>query len=163
MSDRLTQLQDAVNQLAEHFCNSIGVLQQNAPSGSFSTLEKPAHKEAAASDESIQLFCQLIVRTAKDIDFLVDALPSEQSTHESQIANLQKLEEENQDAAKNLKLCVEHAEKQLASIQHALLDVANAQLAARQIEANLVCGVTPTTSLPNSETITGDFSDIPQR
>ena len=39
-SDRLTQLQDAVNFQAENFCNSIGILQQVASGTTFPEFEK---------------------------------------------------------------------------------------------------------------------------
>jgi len=44
-------------QLAEHFCNSIGILQQNAPPGSFAGLEKAGNKEAGVTNEGESLTC----------------------------------------------------------------------------------------------------------
>ena len=48
------------------------------------------------------LFAQLIARTAKDIEVLIDSLPSEESSAELQSASLIKLEEENREASKRL-------------------------------------------------------------
>nr|CAB3263733.1 mediator of RNA polymerase II transcription subunit 21-like [Phallusia mammillata] len=164
MSDRLTQLQDAVNQLADHFCNSVGILQQTAPPGTFAGLEKSGNKApAVTNDETIALFSNLIMRTAKDVDILIDSLPSEDSTPDLQAACLMQLEKENQEAAEKLRVYVRNGEQQLARVQNALVEIAQAQLAARKLEANLVCGTSPSTSLPNSSEVTGDFSDMPQR
>ena len=48
------------------------------------------------------LFAQLIARTAKDIEVLIDSLPSEESSAELQSASLLKLEEENKEASQRL-------------------------------------------------------------
>uniref|UniRef100_A0A674HC99 Mediator of RNA polymerase II transcription subunit 21 n=1 Tax=Taeniopygia guttata TaxID=59729 RepID=A0A674HC99_TAEGU len=94
MADRLTQLQDAVNSLADQFCNAIGVLQQCGPPASFSNIQTAINKDQGVNptEEYAQLFAALIARTAKDIDVLIDSLPSEEST-----AALQKLETRAQD------------------------------------------------------------------
>ena len=52
----------------------------------------------------------------------------------TQAAALIKLEDENQEAAKKLRAYVQQGEEELAQIQHALVDIAQAQLAARKIE-----------------------------
>ncbi|NXW00966.1 MED21 polymerase, partial [Fregetta grallaria] len=84
MADRLTQLQDAVNSLADQFCNAIGVLQQCGPPASFSNIQTAINKDQPANPTEgtsyAQLFAALIARTAKDIDVLIDSLPSEEST-----------------------------------------------------------------------------------
>uniref|UniRef100_A0A8D0BTE3 Mediator of RNA polymerase II transcription subunit 21 n=1 Tax=Salvator merianae TaxID=96440 RepID=A0A8D0BTE3_SALMN len=87
MADRLTQLQDAVNSLADQFCNAIGVLQQCAPPASFSNIQTAINKDQPANptEEYAQLFAALIARTAKDIDVLIDSLPSEESTAALQV------------------------------------------------------------------------------
>ena len=48
-----------------------------------------------------------------------------------------KLEEENQDGAEKLRTLVARGEQELAQIQQALVDIAEAQLAARKIEVTL--------------------------
>lgn len=87
MSDRLTQLQDAVNMQAENFCNSVGIIQQFAKPSFFPDFDKKASpsQESSPGEDYPQLFAQLIARTAKDIDILIDSLPSEESTPELQV------------------------------------------------------------------------------
>ncbi|XP_002739900.1 mediator of RNA polymerase II transcription subunit 21-like [Saccoglossus kowalevskii] len=126
MADRLTQLQDAVNQLADHFCNSIGVLQESSVPGKFSGFDKQEQQQQA-EDNSL-LFAQLIARTAKDIDVLIDSLPSEDATVELQNASIQRLENENEEAARKLKDIVRKGEILLERIQSALKEIADAQL-----------------------------------
>ena len=69
------------------------------------------------------LFAQMIARTAKDIEVLIESLPSEESTAELQAAGLQHLEQESDVAGEQLKDTVAAGEKLLASIQAALHDI----------------------------------------
>ncbi|XP_041347912.1 mediator of RNA polymerase II transcription subunit 21-like [Gigantopelta aegis] len=135
MADRLTQLQDAVNQQADHFCNSIGILQQCAQPSPLTEFEKPAGKVPAPPQEDYAvLFSKLIARTAKDIDVLIDSLPSEESTFELQMASLRKLEMENQESSKHLESVVHSGEVLLENIQNALHDIAQSQLYCQAME-----------------------------
>ncbi|KAJ8042962.1 Mediator of RNA polymerase II transcription subunit 21 [Holothuria leucospilota] len=137
MADRVTQLQDAVNQMAEHFCNSIGVLQQNAAPSKFQQPEKQGATETpAVQDDFTQLFAQLIARTAKDIDVLIESLPSEESTAELQNASLKRLEQENKEAAQKLADLVKRGDTLLLRIQEALSEIAEAQLRTKSSLSN---------------------------
>ncbi|XP_077355869.1 mediator of RNA polymerase II transcription subunit 21 [Festucalex cinctus] len=133
MADRLTQLQDAVNSLADQFCNAIGVLQQCAPPASFSNIQTSINNDQPANqtEEYAQLFAALIARTAKDVDVLIDSLPSEESTAALQVASLRQLEEENHEAAARLKEVVTRGDMLLEKIQSALADIAQSQLRTR--------------------------------
>ncbi|KAH9502842.1 Mediator of RNA polymerase II transcription subunit 21 [Bulinus truncatus] len=139
MADRLTQLQDAVTQQAEHFFNSIGVLQQCAPSSPFPGFEKPGCKPSSPppQEDYAALFAKLITRTAKDIDVLIDNLPSEDSSTELQVASLQKLEIENQEEAEKLEEIVKRGEELLKTIQKSLEGIAASQLFSQALESNL--------------------------
>ncbi|XP_064619688.1 mediator of RNA polymerase II transcription subunit 21-like [Lineus longissimus] len=139
MADRLTQLQDSVNQLADHFCNGIGVLQQSATPGSFPGFEKTGNKTPTeSSDDYAPLFAQLIARTAKDIDVLIDSLPSEESSTDLQAACLRRLEAENNDAARRLEEVVKRGETVLEQIQQALHEIALSQLESQSLEYEAV-------------------------
>ncbi|MBZ3884634.1 Mediator of RNA polymerase II transcription subunit 21 [Sciurus carolinensis] len=141
MADRLTQLQDAVNSLADQFCNAIGVLQQCGPPASFNNIQTAINKDQPANptEEYAQLFAALIARTAKDIDVLIDSLPSEESTaayrfknlYLIKAASLYKLEEENHEAATCLEDVVYRGDMLLEKIQSALADIAQSQLKTR--------------------------------
>ncbi|NWV35665.1 MED21 polymerase, partial [Grantiella picta] len=140
MADRLTQLQDAVNSLADQFCNAIGVLQQCGPPASFSNIQTAINKDQPANPTEgksgclqlyAQLFAALIARTAKDIDVLIDSLPSEESTAALQAASLYRLEEENHEAAARLEEVVYRGDVLLEKIQSALADIAQSQLKTR--------------------------------
>jgi mediator of RNA polymerase II transcription subunit 21 len=134
MTDRLTQLQEAVNCQAENLCNAIGILQQYAPPSPFPEFERPApdnaEKQQQPTEDYPRMFAQCIVRTAKDIDVLIDSLPSEDSTPELQAACLRRLELDNQEAAAKLEDAVKRCEKLLEKVQGILRNVARAQLAA---------------------------------
>ena len=134
MADRLTQLQDCVNHLAEHFCNSIGIIQQTAPKSSIQNdLQKPNPAADTNQEGHSQLFATLISHAVKDIDFLIEALPSEKSTSELQMQSLAQLEQENDAAGVELKKTVEEGQALLDEIRKALSDISQEVLQSRGV------------------------------
>ncbi|XP_050315841.1 mediator of RNA polymerase II transcription subunit 21 [Anthonomus grandis grandis] len=130
MADRLTQLQDCINQQAEHFCNSIGLLQKYAPPSKFPNFDRSGSQtpQQQTQEDYVQLFTTLIPRCAKDIDTLIESLPSEENSIELQLSSLRQLEQENQEAADRLDAVVRSGQELLEKIQAALSDIAQAQL-----------------------------------
>ncbi|KAL6266017.1 hypothetical protein P5V15_002869 [Pogonomyrmex californicus] len=129
MADRLTQLQDTINQQAEHFCNSVGILQQYSTPSKFPGFDRIGTPQPHQSQEDYAaLFANLIARCAKDIDTLIESLPSEESSQELQVASLSRLEQENQQAGEQLEEVVKQGETLLQRIQVALQDIAQSQL-----------------------------------
>uniref|UniRef100_A0A1B6KCI3 Mediator of RNA polymerase II transcription subunit 21 n=1 Tax=Graphocephala atropunctata TaxID=36148 RepID=A0A1B6KCI3_9HEMI len=128
MADRLTQLQDTINQQAEYFCNSIGILQQYSTPSKFSGFDRSGSQTPQQQEDYAHLFATLIGRTAKDIDTLIESLPNEESSIELQMASLRRLEEDNREAAEKLKEVVRRGESLLEKIQDALADIAQSQL-----------------------------------
>ncbi|KAB0791809.1 hypothetical protein PPYR_03609 [Photinus pyralis] len=130
MADRLTQLQDCINQQAEHFCNSIGILQQYAAPSKFPGFDRSGSQtpQQHSQEDYVQLFTTLIARCSKDIDTLIESLPSEENAMELQLQSLRILEAENQEAAERLQAVVQRGQELLEQIQAALSDIAQAQL-----------------------------------
>lgn len=134
MADRLTQLQDTINQViedndklmftcivnkfhiilrfqqAEHFCNSIGILQQFSTPSKFPGFDRSGSQtpqQQQNQEDYAVLFATLISRCAKDIDTLIESLPSEESSAELQVQSLRRLEAENKEAAEQLEeVCI---------------------------------------------------------
>ncbi|CAH2241524.1 mediator of RNA polymerase II transcription subunit 21 [Pararge aegeria] len=131
MADRLTQLQDTINQQAEYFCNSIGILQQFSIPSKFPGFERSGSQtpqQQQNQEDYAMLFATLISRCAKDIDTLIESLPSEESSTELQVQSLRRLEAENKEAAEQLEEVVRQGEILLEKIQGALSDIAQSQL-----------------------------------
>ncbi|CAH0384620.1 unnamed protein product [Bemisia tabaci] len=151
MADRLTQLQDAVNQQAEHFCNSIGILQQMAPPSKFSGFDRSGSQTPQQQDDYPHMFAILIARCAKDIDVLIESLPSDDSSPELQVASLRRLEQENQSAAEQLEEVVRKGEALMEQIQAALSDIAQRQLEMQQLVNGCPSSVSATSSTTTSD------------
>jgi mediator of RNA polymerase II transcription subunit 21 len=77
MADRLTQIQDRINEQANFMCNAIGIMQGTAKPCNF---REPSQE--LINEPNADLFAQHIARTAKDIDILIDSLPVDDKTPE---------------------------------------------------------------------------------
>ncbi|VDN56814.1 unnamed protein product [Dracunculus medinensis] len=128
MADRLTQLQDLVNDLANLMCNSIGVLQLVAPPCDFNTTSKQLE-----NDENCNIFAMNIAHTAKDIEILIDSLPiDEPSTNNAEAeAEFARIDEQRNRAARELESSVAEGEELISQIQQRLSEIARIQIESR--------------------------------
>ena len=99
MSDRISQLQDLINQQSNNLCNAVGVLQQRAPPQRLPEHERlpgsasdggAAAPQTPSVDELVDIYAHDIVHTAKQIDTLVEHLPEEAATAQLQVKNILK-------------------------------------------------------------------------
>ncbi|VDM95028.1 unnamed protein product [Thelazia callipaeda] len=128
MSDRLTQLQDLVNELANLMCNSIGVLRLTAPSCDFTGPSKALEEE-----KNCEIFATTIAHTAKDIEILIDSLPiDEPAASNAEIDSaLLNMDEQRIRAARELEQTVVEGEELIKRIQKALVEIARYQMLSR--------------------------------
>ena len=139
MSDRLTQLQDVVNLLADHLCNATGVLQETARPSRFGNFEQNSAATNANvdnnGDDYSQLFATLITRTTTELVALIDSLPAIPSTENDLIeqhTHLELLEQENIEATNKLEQTTELAEYLLEQVQTCLQSLSQALLNERK-------------------------------
>ncbi|CAF2628183.1 unnamed protein product [Rotaria sp. Silwood2] len=139
MSDRLTQLQDVVNLLADHLCNATGVLQETARPSRFGNFEQNSSTTNSnvdnSGDDYSQLFATLITRTTSELVALIDSLPTIPSTEDDltqQHRQLELLEQENIEATAKLEQTTELAEYLLEQVQTCLQSLSQAILDERK-------------------------------
>ena len=138
MADRLTQLQDVVNLLADHLCNATGVLQETARPSRFGDFQQNALTNAPADtngDDYSQLFATLITRTTSELVALINSLPNIPSTEEDlteQHIQLEMLEQKNVEATSKLEQTTELAEYLLEQVQTCLQSLSQALLDERK-------------------------------
>lgn len=134
MADRLTQLQDALSFQSETICNSIGVLQASSNPSPLPDFDKSPIKSEQQKEDYCQTFTTLIANTAKEIDILIDCLPSEDINQESQ-DEVKRLDRENKEAALKLEKVVHAGEILLEQIRKVLRDIAQSQLEIQKLSA----------------------------
>lgn len=93
--------------------------------------QTPQITENPELEDYAQLFSTLITRCAKDIDQLIDSLPSDESSQELQAQSLQILELENRNESQKLEDTVKKGEELLEKIQAALSDIAKHMIDTR--------------------------------
>lgn len=128
MADRITQLQDLVNELANHMCNSIGALQMLAPPCDFNSTSSQLETEPNCA-----LFAAHIARTAKDIEILIDSLPAEDPVTSGVECDeeLLKMDEQRKRAAEELESVAAEGEELIELIQKKLSEIARVQMESR--------------------------------
>lgn len=91
--------------------------------------------------DNAKLFSKLIAKTAKDIDVIIDSLPSREMEAELQEAHIRRLEEENKEQARKLEAAIKHGEEMLEMIKNALEDIAQNQMMMEQLEARTLANI----------------------
>ncbi|KRX15760.1 Pyrroline-5-carboxylate reductase [Trichinella nelsoni] len=132
MSDRLTQLQDCINELASQICNSTGVLQQTASASNFENNDQ----FSTGAEDNAELFAKLVASTSSDIDMLVDLLPNEEPSPDLQNEQFSQLNNLNTEAAQSLRLSVERGQVLLERIKNILSFIDNTQKIVAEIRSS---------------------------
>lgn len=120
-----------------HLLSLSGVLQQCSVPSKFTGFDRSGSQTPQQNnvpppqEDYAQLFSTLITRCAKDIDHLIDSLPSDESSQELQVQSLQMLEEENRIESEKLEEVVKRGEELLGKIQAVLGDIAQHMIETR--------------------------------
>eukprot|EP00696_Hemimastix_kukwesjijk_P011243 gnl/Hemi2/24121_TR8096_c0_g1_i1.p1 gnl/Hemi2/24121_TR8096_c0_g1~~gnl/Hemi2/24121_TR8096_c0_g1_i1.p1 ORF type:complete len:155 (+),score=60.51 gnl/Hemi2/24121_TR8096_c0_g1_i1:57-467(+) len=129
MADILTQLGDHVDLLAASFCSCVGVLQRDAPPVSLTDNSHPTQEETQWLRKTTKELATSVVKTAKEIDSLIDHLPGTKATgaltsKEEQLARLQVLQQQSDLAGAQLEAAVVEAEAFLQHVRETLQSIA---------------------------------------
>lgn len=126
MSDRLTQLQDLVNDLASFMTNAIGVLQASAPPCDFNHISKDLDEE-----QNCELFSAHIARSAADIEVLIDSFPVEEAGADDADQQMQAADFAKTRAVIELETLADEGGDLVMQIQEKLSEIAQTQMNSR--------------------------------
>ncbi|KAF2075919.1 hypothetical protein CYY_002767 [Polysphondylium violaceum] len=116
--DRITQLQDKLDDMFYIFGTCIGVLQRDAPPVSFKE-----QNELSFSQEwghQIGDMATQVIDTSKLIESYIDSLPGLKKTETEQYENLKSLNSESNDTLKELKLTKSEAIEMLKLVKESI-------------------------------------------
>ncbi|KYQ91754.1 putative mediator complex subunit 21 [Tieghemostelium lacteum] len=120
MADRLTQLQNQLDQLFLVFGTCIGVLQRDAPQSSFVESSKlPPEWGTQVKDMAKQ-----VIDSSKLIESYIESLPGFDRTETEQYENLKQLDIESKDSTNQLNLTKLEAIDMLNSVKDAIRIIA---------------------------------------
>src|SRR5699024_2810381 len=97
--------------------------------------KEPSDGTGQQQPDNARLFARLISKTAKDIDLIIDSLPSREVEPELQESHIRRLETENTEQARELEAAIKRGEALLDVIKDALEDIAQNQMRMKQLEA----------------------------
>ncbi|EGD82560.1 hypothetical protein PTSG_03212 [Salpingoeca rosetta] len=146
MGDRVTQLQELLQALMEHYRNAVGVLHMQAgeaamepaPSSAKKQPQKQPQKQqnngeegAVASarqqvQQTVDVTKHAILQTVKDINLFCDHLPDIKQATNTNDDDLDELHRKNAEAASLLRTKVQLAEERLALLRGRITDITNA-------------------------------------
>ncbi|KAL1915825.1 uncharacterized protein VTP21DRAFT_6213 [Calcarisporiella thermophila] len=136
--DRLTQLQNSIDQLARQFIASISYLHDKSSLVQLNP-SIPVDSSAGTNPDPSEVFNQNtrelatdICKKAKEIDALIEALPGIDRTEADQIKMLEEVEAQNVEANREHRKAVERAESLLNQVTTALRAIADDQSKSSQ-------------------------------
>eukprot|EP01113_Clastostelium_recurvatum_P033742 TRINITY_DN4495_c0_g1_i1.p2 TRINITY_DN4495_c0_g1~~TRINITY_DN4495_c0_g1_i1.p2 ORF type:complete len:138 (-),score=33.54 TRINITY_DN4495_c0_g1_i1:156-569(-) len=122
--DRVTQLQEQVDRLAEMMSTCVGVLQRDAPPLPLGSADPAVIQARDAFAQNAHVMALDIVQVSKNIEMLIDSLPGVSRTVPQQVEQLEALEKENQLEGKRLEHGLAEAEMWLQQVRDAIRTVA---------------------------------------